>query len=138
MNIHSLADPKDPGREIVDLIWFPTGGGKTEAYLACAAFSIFMRRLRDPKDLGTHVLMRYTLRLLTAQQFQRASSLICGMERIRDEIPERLGDDAFTIGIWVGGATTPNSWPAATSSLSKTKRNGEEDYQMILLKCPWC
>jgi hypothetical protein len=138
MNIHSLADPKDPGREIVDLIWFPTGGGKTEAYLACAAFSIFMRRLRDPKDLGTHVLMRYTLRLLTAQQFQRASSLICGMERIRDEMPERLGDDAFTIGIWVGGATTPNSWSAATSSLSKTKRNGEEDYQMILLKCPWC
>lgn len=138
MNIGSLADPKDSGREIVDLIWFPTGGGKTEAYLACAAFSMFMRRLRNPADLGTDVLMRYTLRLLTAQQFQRASSLICAMERIRDEMPERLGGDPFTIGIWVGGATTPNSWAAAVSSLAKTKRNGEEDYKMILLKCPWC
>jgi hypothetical protein len=138
MNLPSLADPNDPGREIVDLIWFPTGGGKTEAYLGCAAFSILMRRIRDPKDIGTHVLMRYTLRLLTAQQFQRASSLICAMECLRSSRETLLGEDPFTIGIWVGGDTTPNSRTSALKALSSTKRNGEEDYKMVILKCPWC
>lgn len=138
MNISALSDPSDPGREIVDLIWFPTGGGKTEAYLACAAFSMFMRRLRNPQDLGTHVIMRYTLRLLTAQQFQRASSLICAMDHMRGRNESRLGKDPFTIGIWVGGDTTPNNRKAAVKAHAKAKRNGEEDYKMILLKCPWC
>jgi hypothetical protein len=138
MNLPALADPSDPGREIVDLIWFPTGGGKTEAYLGCAAFSILMRRIRDPKDIGTHVLMRYTLRLLTAQQFQRASSLICALESLRSGREDLLGKDPFTIGIWVGGDTTPNSRVSAVKALSSTKRNGEEDYKMVILKCPWC
>lgn len=138
MNLEALADPVNPGREIVDLIWFPTGGGKTEAYLACAAFSMFARRLRNPMDVGTEVIMRYTLRLLTAQQFQRASSLICAMEEIRDGMEDRLGSDAFRIGIWVGGGTTPNNISGAKGSLSRAKKNGEEDYKMVLLKCPWC
>ena len=138
MNLPALADPKDPGREIVDLIWFPTGGGKTEAYLGCAAFSLFMRRLRNSDDVGTEVLMRYTLRLLTAQQFQRASSLICAMDIIRKRMPERLGKRSFTIGIWVGGDTTPNDSSGAAKALAKAKKNGEEDYKMVLLKCPWC
>jgi hypothetical protein len=138
MNLPALADPEDPSREIVDLIWFPTGGGKTEAYLGCAAFSLFMRRLRNPGDVGTQVLMRYTLRLLTAQQFQRASSLICAMDTIRAKMSDRLGDSPFTIGIWVGGDTTPNNCSGAASALTRAKKNGEEDYKMVLLKCPWC
>ena len=138
MNLPALADPSDASREIVDLIWFPTGGGKTEAYLGCAAFSLFMRRLRNPRDCGTEVVMRYTLRLLTAQQFQRASSLICAMDTIRARMPDRLGHSSYSIGIWVGGDTTPNSRDGAASALSSTKRNGEEDYKMVLLKCPWC
>lgn len=138
MNIASLADPRNADRDIVDLIWFPTGGGKTEAYLSCAAFSIYMRRLRNPDDVGTEIIMRYTLRLLTAQQFQRASSLICAMEVIRADFEGQLGTSPFTIGIWVGGSTTPNSRQAALSSLAQAKRNGAEDYKMVLLKCPWC
>ncbi len=137
MNITALAEPHAKEREIVDLIWFPTGGGKTEAYLACAAFSILQRRLRNPEDTGTEVLMRYTLRLLTAQQFQRASSLICALEILRPE-HERLGVAPFTIGIWVGGSTTPNTIENAKKSISDTKRNGPDDYAMVLLKCPWC
>lgn len=138
MNVPGLADPAEPSNEIVDLIWFPTGGGKTEAYLGCAAFSMFMRRLRDPDDDGTQVLMRYTLRLLTAQQFQRASALICAMEVMRRDLTDRLGEKPFTIGIWVGGETTPNTIDGAKESISKTKLYGEDEYKLILLKCPWC
>jgi hypothetical protein len=138
MNLPALSDPAAPSREIVDLIWFPTGGGKTEAYLGCAAFSLFMRRLKNPSDTGTEVLMRYTLRLLTAQQFQRASSLVCAMNRIREGMSERLGVSPYRIGIWVGGETTPNNRSDALSAYKKTKKFGEESYKMVLLKCPWC
>ncbi|BCX47647.1 helicase protein [Haloferula helveola] len=138
MNLPALADPSDPSREIVDLIWFPTGGGKTEAYLGCAAFSLFMRRLKDPTDTGTEVLMRYTLRLLTAQQFQRASSLVCAMNQIRGDLSGRLGTKPYRIGIWVGGDTTPNKRADALIAYKDTKRFGEESYKMVLLKCPWC
>jgi hypothetical protein len=138
MNLPGLADPSEPSNEIVDLIWFPTGGGKTEAYLGCAAFSMFMRRLRNRDDEGTQVLMRYTLRLLTAQQFQRASALICAMEIMRRGLSDSLGEKPFTIGIWVGGETTPNTIDGARRSISKTTSDGEEEYKLILLKCPWC
>ncbi len=130
-------------RDIVDLIWFPTGGGKTEAYLSCAAFSMFYRRLTNPSDDGTDVIMRYTLRLLTVQQFQRASSLICAMEIIRrkeKEIWQKsvLGDSSYSIGLWVGQDNTPNSYEKAFKSCQEAEKNGLESYKMVLLKCPWC
>ena len=89
--LRSTADARDENRDRVELIWFPTGGGKTEAYLGLAAFSIFLRRLRDPADTGVQALMRYTLRLLTAQQFQRASRLVCAMEYMRRQNAAELG-----------------------------------------------
>ena len=140
MNIESLVNGDAPDRETVELIWFPTGGGKTEAYLGAAAFSLFCRRLKDPRDTGTHILMRYTLRLLTSQQFQRAASLICAMEKIRQEegMSEKLGEEPFSIGIWVGGDTTPNSLQDAKLKYNRAKKYGEDHYAMILLRCPWC
>lgn len=134
--IPSCADHQHPDRELVDLIFFPTGGGKTEAYLGLAAFTIILRRLRDSSDVGVEVLMRYTLRLLTAQQFQRAAALICALETIRVEHPE-LGENPFSIGIWVGGDTTPNKRSQALFSLREL-RKGRGSNPFLVIRCPWC
>ena len=120
MAVESTAIGNIPDREIVELIWFPTGGGKTEAYLGLIAFSIFLRRLKDPEDQGVNVIMRYTLRLLTTQQFQRASKLILAMEVIRLENPESLGEKEFSIGLWVGSKNTPNTKERRNNCVSGT------------------
>ncbi|MDL4816939.1 helicase-related protein [Actinomadura opuntiae] len=134
----SVADPTSTDRDTVELIFFPTGGGKTEAYLAVAAFSLFLRRLRDPSDAGTDVIMRYTLRLLTAQQFLRAASLICAMEYIRARRSD-LGGEPYSIGVWLGGGTTPNSRKGAIRSWDDLARNpGNAANDFLLLRCPWC
>ena len=110
MNIEGISNPNSADRDIVDLIWIPTGGGKTEAYLGLTGFTIFLRRLNDPQNGGgTAIIMRYTLRLLAAQQFVRASILICACEKIRRESKKyNLGSDEISIGLWVGGTPTPN------------------------------
>lgn len=138
-SLRSTADAADPDRERVELIWFPTGGGKTEAYFGLAAFSIFLRRLRNPADTGVQALMRYTLRLLTAQQFQRASRLICAMEFVRRQNSADLGDSEISIGIWLGGSTTPNTRSEALAVLrSLTRGDGAKENQFVLDRCPWC
>ncbi len=138
MCLPSVANGEDVDRERVELIWFPTGGGKTEAYLGLTAFSLFLRRLRDTHDVGVDVLMRYTLRLLTAQQFQRASALVCAMEYLRKNDQEHLGDHPFSIGIWLGGDTTPNSRKDAQRSLRELHRKPSAENPFLLSKCPWC
>jgi len=99
-----------PDRGVVDLLFFPTGGGKTEAYLGLAAFAMVLRRLRDPsiQSAGVSVLMRYTLRLLTLDQLGRAATLICALELIRQDHVDTLGRWPFEIGLWVGRSATPN------------------------------
>lgn len=140
--IPELVDRSLPTRDVVDLIFFPTGGGKTEAYLGAASMSMILRRLRDPSDSGTDVLMRYTLRLLTSQQFRRAASLLCVLEDIRDRATRSgthdLGTTPFSIGIWLGGTTTPNSWSAALTALGKLETDINAKNPFLLLRCPWC
>ncbi len=155
MSIKSIVDDKSNDRELVDLIWFPTGGGKTEAYLGLTAFTIFYRRLaHKEKATGTTVIMRYTLRLLAAQQFTRASTLICACEYIRVDATDKrsiygkydLGSEPITIGLWIGNDHTPNKNAKAKSELNQlTKATAQElDYQkdrhnkFQVLKCPWC
>ena len=110
MNLRGIADPIGNDRELVDLLFFPTGGGKTEAYLGLAAFTLVLRRLRNPglSSAGLSVLMRYTLRLLTLDQLGRAAALICALELERQQDVEKLGEWPFEIGLWVGMAATPN------------------------------
>lgn len=137
MNLRSMYDKDCHEREIVDLIWFPTGGGKTEAYLGLSAYTIFIRRLLNKDDDGTAILMRYTLRLLTAQQYERASSMICACEIIRKEHEDLFGKARITIGLWVGSSTTPNSTKEAVKEYDRLYKNGGNN-PFVMLKCPWC
>lgn len=138
-SLRSSAEVEDPERAVVELIFFPTGGGKTEAYLALAAFSAFRRRLADPGESGTDTIMRYTLRLLTQQQFQRVGALICAMELLRRADPARLGEEPFSLGMWVGGGASPNRRADALRSLAALQRREPGVVNpFVLLKCPWC
>ena len=135
--LESTANEDSEFRDTVDLIWFPTGGGKTEAYLSLVAFQIMLRRLRHPDTGGgTAVLMRYTLRLLTRDQFIRATRLICALELIRRERDD-LGSAPITIGMWVGEATSPNSFRKAAELVNKARATGEKP-ALVLEHCPWC
>lgn len=138
MNLLSIYDKKSQERDIVDLIWFPTGGGKTEAYLGLTAFTIFMRRIKNPNDSGTAVIMRYTLRLLTAQQYERAASLICAIEKLRSENEALLGRKRITIGLWVGDSLTKNKSSDVINKIRQIRMGKANDNVSVILKCPWC
>ena len=152
LNLASSADGSDPHRETVDLLYFPTGGGKTEAYLGLSAFAIALRRLRGLQDggragAGVSVIMRYTLRLLTLDQLARAAGLICALELERDAAPERLGTWPIEIGLWVGKAGTPNYMGYKGDKRDGTARQKVRQFQsdpsgkpspIPLEECPWC
>jgi hypothetical protein len=137
----SLVEPGDEDRGCVDLLWFPTGGGKTEAYLGLTAFQIFFRRLTDKDrrdDGGVDVMMRYTLRLLTVQQFQRAASLISACELMRRSRKD-LGDAEISLGLYVGGDATPNRIKDAHTALSEEQNDeNPRSTPRQLLNCPVC
>ena len=156
LSVPGLTDPKhtdrtQPLQAYADLLWFPTGGGKTEAYLGVAAFTMAMRRLQGnlggyDSSRGLAVIMRYTLRLLTLQQFQRATALICAMEHIRREAlaagDKSLGESAFTIGLWVGNKVTPGTTEDSHKFIEAIRTPGRNPTGMAspaqLTGCPWC
>ena len=156
MNLPGLAQPlSDQGRidrESVELLFFPTGGGKTEAYLGLAAFTLVHRRLAHPgiESAGMTVLMRYTLRLLTLDQLGRAATLICALELERQERAKAgdrylLGEWPFEIGMWVGKAASPNKLGGSgdsdrnsTYALLTKWKSGKGDRPIPIETCPWC
>ena len=163
LNLPALTDPAHPdrvhpdsahpARSLVDLLFFPTGGGKTEAYLGLAAYTFAIRRLQSvvgvgPEarsgDAGVAVLMRYTLRLLTAQQFQRAAALVCAAEKLRRDAVSngdaRWGTEPFRIGLWVGSAVSPNWYGDAAEQVADVRESGGTKRTGVLqtLACPWC
>ncbi|MBU9269271.1 DISARM system helicase DrmA [Burkholderia gladioli] len=156
LSIPSLADPSHPDRvqpveAYADLLWFPTGGGKTEAYLGVAAFTMAIRRMQGniggyDSSRGLAVIMRYTLRLLTLQQFQRATALICAMEVLRrgalDKGDKSLGTEPFTIGLWVGNKVTPGTTEDSHRAIEDVRNPGKYNAGAAspaqLTSCPWC
>lgn len=157
LNLPSLTDVNHPDRShqtqaVADLLWYPTGGGKTEAYLGLTAYTFGLRRLQGEIEgysgaAGVAVLMRYTLRLLTLQQFQRATALICACESIRREAIEtgdaKWGAEPFRIGLWIGQRSTPNRTEDSAEAIKQSRgqysnavaRYGTP-YQLTF--CPWC
>jgi hypothetical protein len=149
MNLRGISEPTNGERETVDLLFFPTGGGKTEAYLGLAAFTLILRRIRNPgvSSAGVSVLMRYTLRLLTLDQLSRAAALICALELEREKDSGRLGEWPFEIGLWVGKAATPNRMGRKDDGRDDTARAKTLAFQskpdaapspIPLENCPWC
>ena len=156
LSMPALADPSHKDRTealeaFADLLWFPTGGGKTEAYLGVAAFAMAIRRLQGnlggyDSSRGLTVIMRYTLRLLTLQQFQRGSALICAMELMRQEAEaagdHALGSEPFTIGLWVGNKVTPGTTEDSHRAIQDIRNPDRFDAggtsPAQLTSCPWC
>jgi len=152
-NLKGTVDPTSEDRQIADLLWFPTGGGKTEAYLGLAAFTLGYRRLTYSNDFrtdaGVSVIMRYTLRLLTVQQFQRATAMICACEEIRRANPDKWGTRPYRIGLWVGKASAPNNYDDAKKVIQSKIKAGMNKSESInidlsngtpiqFVSCPWC
>ncbi|MFD9946735.1 DISARM system helicase DrmA [Nonomuraea sp. NPDC059023] len=150
LNLPAITDPAHADRNgCTDLLFFPTGGGKTEAYLGLTAYTFAIRRLqgmvgsaeqaRSGLD-GVAVLMRYTLRLLTAQQFQRAAALVCAAEMIRRGDEQTWGSTPFRIGLWVGGSVSPNSYDEAETQIADARQAPDSRRPNVLqtLACPWC
>ncbi len=141
LNLASVADAKHADRMVADLIYFPTGGGKTEAYLGLIAFTLVLRRLRGKaqphEGRGVAVILRYTLRLLTLDQLGRAATLMCALEEMRRRDPKRLGNVRFTVGLWVGAAATANRLKDVHKALHDYTP-GRQDSPFPLTNCPWC
>lgn len=147
LNLTAVTDPLHPDRShateaVADLLWFPTGGGKTEAYLGLAAYAMALRRLQpESGQAGVSVLMRYTLRLLTLQQFQRAATLICACETMRRQDSVTWGSEPFRIGLWVGSAVSPNTTRRAQEAMEEARGNAAHSGRatpLQLTSCPWC
>ncbi|MEI4747959.1 helicase-related protein [Rhodococcus erythropolis] len=137
--VGGLVDDDDDDRATVDLLWFPTGGGKTEAYLLLGAFEMIRRRMVDGESgAGTAVLSRYTLSLLTTQQFQRAAGMVLACEWLRRRSGGRLGKQEFSIGLWVGDSTTPNKLSDAAAIFKDLRLARETEDVFLLERCPWC
>ena len=139
-SLRGLADKNSPDRQQVDLLCFPTGGGKTEAYLGLAALEIFRRRLLfDTHGAGTTVITRYTLRLLTSQQFNRTCWLTCACELIRRRQPDLLGEIPISIGLWVGQSVSPNRFGDAKEKMDQLVKDSDSDNNPFQVSdCNWC
>jgi hypothetical protein len=153
MQLGALTDPTAPLRSDehqarVELLFFPTGGGKTEAYLGLAGYTFAIRRRQGVRESadgpldghdGVAVLMRYTLRLLTAQQFQRATALVCAAELARLADEQTWGSEPFRIGLWVGTDVSPKRFEEADEQLRKANEFGSHRLTVLQIqRCPWC
>lgn len=134
-NLASVAHPEQEA-EIADIVWFATGGGKTETYLGLLILAAFLDRMTG-KLSGVTAWSRFPLRMLSLQQTQRFANAMAGAEIVRRR--ERIPGDPFSTGFLVGQGGTPNR-------LRPDPRHGEPDpdddsmpgHYQVLLECPFC
>lgn len=120
----------------VGVLWFPTGGGKTEAYLGLLSVTLLFDRLRG-KTRGVSAWMRFPLRMLSLQQLERLSKVIAGLNVLRAEEADIKHGDAFAIGYFVGDGVTPNSISEEAMASFSSRADAREKLR-VLTKCPFC
>lgn len=124
--------------DAADVIYFPTGGGKTEAFLGTVVFNLFFDRLRG-KKCGVTAILRYPLRLLAAQQASRVANILAQAELIRRQHPQMRSSDSFGLGYLCGEGNTPNKLSKykldEINSLSQEERDKK---YLVVEKCPFC
>jgi len=129
-----------------DVLWFPTGGGKTEAFLAVVVVALFYDRLRG-KLRGITAWLRYPLRMLSVQQLQRLITIVDRAETVRCDDPDlKYEGDPFSVGYYVGERNAPNdlTFPGRGENTidrlfaeSKRHTDGLIRYR-VLSRCPKC
>lgn len=163
ISLESIWNENSKNKDTLDLLWIPTGGGKTEAYLGIMAFTMALRRLKSRYGLidektgaGVSIISRYTLRLLTVQQFRRTLRMVTAAEYLRvhesygkvgwrnsDDISEDwiYGTVRFSVGMWVGGSVTPlhlNKENGAIDILKSSEKTDGYGNPAQIMKCPVC
>ena len=135
----NVGDEEGHFRNVADLIWFSTGGGKTEAYLLVTAYELIRRRTRYDgiNATGTAVITRYTLRFLTADQFSRTAALCCALEKVRIS-NDFLGDTPFDVGLYIGQASSYRDIRDANETLETLRSSPDAKHKFALTVCPNC
>ena len=121
----------------VSLLYFPTGGGKTEAFLGVLVFNLFFDRFRG-KDCGVTSILRYPLRLLSVQQVQRIANTLAQAELLRRDNPLIRNTEEFSLGYFVGDSNTPNRIGRDRAIRYRSMAQEEIDEERILDLCPFC
>lgn len=124
----------------VNIVWFATGGGKSEAYLGLMAVTLFYGRLTGV-TAGAQVWARFPLRLLALQQTERFAEIVCHAELLRRADTRIRGGDPFGIGYFVGGGNTPNKLHPITSPYNRGEDPGTAETAeacRVLENCPVC
>src|SRR5205085_1041534 len=135
-NLRAIVQPADDSA-IVDIVWFATGGGKTETYLGLVITAAIHDRLRG-KVTGITAWSRFPLRMLSLQQMQRFADAIASAEMVRRA--DGIGGDPFSLGFFVGRESTPNS---IRPDPEENDPWDPDDEHMparvkVLQRCPFC
>ena len=143
--LYGIEHPGSDEHSLVDLIWFSTGGGKTEAYLLLASYELLRRRMRYSSTelgYGVGVVTRYTLRFLTADQFNRTASLACALEKIRLLNLSLLGSEPFRVGLYLGisedGGQAYRNISRAKQDLDELHRSTDSKHRFQITECLNC
>lgn len=136
-NILSDDEKENTSLNEMALLYFPTGGGKTEAFLGVLVFNLFFDRYRGKKE-GVTSILRYPLRLLSVQQVQRLANLLVQAELLRRDIEDILDTAEFSVGYFVGDGNTPNKLTFNDIEQYASKTQEQKDESRVIDICPFC
>lgn len=157
--IGKLPDILKPKKDLFDVIFVPTGGGKTETYFGLIVTAMFYLRFVKI-NIGTVAIVKFPMRMLAIDQIQRIAPLIALADMVRKEHfptePSAEQEPAwmheFSVGFMIGGyssRTTPNrvnensrvlgneQIPTERTDLRHILEESPSEVQLIF-ECPVC